>query len=176
MVLSHLILNDMMKVGSEDCEGPGWGGNTVPWIPGKGRTSPADDARRMLPGPRMQGCAPTGVPGRRGTPLNPTLLSCPLLQVKGHIAQLAVCLVDPEPRIRALAELFFHELSKKEVKGTSPIYNLLPDILSNLSADSRLGKADFQSIMQAVRIPAGEACKRVCVCVGGRVVRREQEG
>lgn len=58
--------------------------------------------------------------------------------------------MDPEPRIRALAELFFHELAKKEVKGTSPIYNLLPDILSNLSADSRLGKADFQSIMQAV--------------------------
>ncbi|KAL6778710.1 hypothetical protein ACKKBF_B04955 [Auxenochlorella protothecoides x Auxenochlorella symbiontica] len=73
-----------------------------------------------------------------------------MMKVKGHIAQLAVCLVDPEPRIRALAELFFHELAKKEVKGTSPIYNLLPDILSNLSADSRLGKADFQSIMQAL--------------------------
>ena len=44
-------------------------------------------------------------------------------------------------------------------QGTSPIYNLLPDILSNLSREPRLGKAQFQSIMQQVRQLGW------CVCV-----------
>ncbi len=38
----------------------------------------------------------------------------------------------------------------RHVQGTSPIYNLLPDILSNLSKERGLGKAQFQSIMQQV--------------------------
>jgi len=37
------------------------------------------------------------------------------------------------------------------VQGTSPIYNLLPDILSNLSKERSLSKAQFQAIMQHVR-------------------------
>ena len=71
-----------------------------------------------------------------------------MMKVKGHIAKVAVCLEDPQPRIAALAQLFFHELAKKEYKGTSPIYNLLPDILSNLSRESGLTRAQFQSVMQ----------------------------
>lgn len=170
-------------------------------------------------------------------------------QVKGHIAKMAMRLEDEDARIAALAQLFFHELAKKEykvgwaaapgcsragallswfaplccvprcqgevgaalaeghrpgwppataaqsqrckprsstgayarglppvpasflsqpspwpllearspalhatchVQGTSPIYNLLPDILSNLSKERGLGKAQFQSIMQQV--------------------------
>ncbi len=35
-------------------------------------------------------------------------------------------------------------------QGTSPIYNLLPDILSNLSKEPALTKPCFQSIMQHV--------------------------
>lgn len=153
------------------------------------------------------------------------------MQVKGHIAKMALCLEDSNPRIAALAQLFFHELSKKEfkvgapylvfwspqrtkqrrclvqvdcggareailaclghlppacccgahpcpagpsllpryrrrpcarqpppvpppsvpVQGTSPIYNLLPDILSNLSKETDLKKSQFQAIMQHVR-------------------------
>jgi condensin complex subunit 1 len=71
-----------------------------------------------------------------------------MMKVKGHIAKVAVCLEDSEPRIAALAQLFFHELAKKEYKGTSPIYNLLPDILSNLSRETSLSRAQFQSVMQ----------------------------
>lgn len=136
---------------------------------------------------------------------------------------MAMRLEDDDARIAALAQLFFHELAKKEYKvgcgparatrmaraaktaraerrdpkaeqahdqgtglpkrkagfaacrclppcrpsllpshqcvaalpagtaqGTSPIYNLLPDILSNLSKERGLGKAQFQSIMQHV--------------------------
>lgn len=36
-------------------------------------------------------------------------------------------------------------------QGTSPIYNLLPDILSNLSKEASLSKPQFQAIMQHVR-------------------------
>jgi len=36
--------------------------------------------------------------------------------VKGHIAKMALCLEDEDGRISALAQLFFHELAKKEYK------------------------------------------------------------
>jgi condensin complex subunit 1 len=39
-----------------------------------------------------------------------------MMKVKGHIARLALCLEDEQPRIAALAQLFFHELAKKEYK------------------------------------------------------------
>ncbi len=71
-----------------------------------------------------------------------------MMKVKGHIAKMAVCLEDDDERISALAELFFHELAKKEYKGTSPIYNLLPDILSSLSKETGLTRAGFQAVMQ----------------------------
>ncbi len=38
------------------------------------------------------------------------------LQVKGHIAKMAMRLEDEDARIAALAQLFFHELAKKEYK------------------------------------------------------------
>lgn len=70
-----------------------------------------------------------------------------MMKVKGHIAKMAACLEDSDERVAALASLFFHELAKKEYKGTSPIYNLLPDMLSVLSKNSSLNKGQFQSIM-----------------------------
>ncbi len=47
------------------------------------------------------------------------------MQVKGHIAKMAVCLEDHDTRISALARLFFHELAKKEYKviGTLLCYH-----------------------------------------------------
>jgi hypothetical protein len=44
------------------------------------------------------------------------LFTACLAQVKGHIGKMAVCLEDSDPRIAALAQLFFHELAKKEYK------------------------------------------------------------
>ena len=40
-----------------------------------------------------------------------------MMKVKGHIAQLALCLQDDDPRIAALAQLFFRELSRKAYKA-----------------------------------------------------------
>lgn len=46
-----------------------------------------------------------------------------MIKVKGQLGEMAKCLEDPEPRIQALAKLFFDELSTKE----NAIYNNLPD-------------------------------------------------
>ncbi|KAL0030248.1 hypothetical protein WJX77_005012 [Trebouxia sp. C0004] len=71
-----------------------------------------------------------------------------MMKVKGHIARMALCLQDPHPRIKDLAHLFFNELAQKNYKGTSPIYNLLPDMLSSLSRETSLPREHFQAIMR----------------------------
>ncbi|PRP82720.1 hypothetical protein PROFUN_09982 [Planoprotostelium fungivorum] len=65
-----------------------------------------------------------------------------MIKVKGQISDMAVCLEDPEERIVDLSKLFFMEYSKK---GNS-IYNVLPDLISNLSS-SQSGDS-FRSIMK----------------------------
>ena len=39
-----------------------------------------------------------------------------MMKVKGHIARLALCLRDDDPRVSGLAQVFFHELSRKAFK------------------------------------------------------------
>lgn len=41
-----------------------------------------------------------------------------MMKVKGHIARLALCLQDDDPRVAGLAQVFFHELSQKANKVT----------------------------------------------------------
>ena len=36
-----------------------------------------------------------------------------MVKVKGQISEMAVCIMDDDERIAALAKLFFHELSRK---------------------------------------------------------------
>ena len=43
-----------------------------------------------------------------------------MMKVKGHIARLALCLQDDDPRVAGLAQVFFHELSQKANKVTRP--------------------------------------------------------
>ena len=40
-----------------------------------------------------------------------------MMKVKGHVAAMALRLRDDEPRIAALAALFFHELANKAYKA-----------------------------------------------------------
>ncbi|KAI4965118.1 hypothetical protein ZWY2020_057438 [Hordeum vulgare] len=67
-----------------------------------------------------------------------------MMKVKGYINEMAVRVEDEDERISSLAKLFFHELSKK---GSNPIYNLLPDILSRL-CNQHLKEETFRNIMQ----------------------------
>lgn len=66
-----------------------------------------------------------------------------MVKVKGQVCEIALCLRDSEIRIRDMARLLFHELSKR---SNNPIYNLLPEIISRLSSMS-VKKDDFRSIM-----------------------------
>lgn len=66
-----------------------------------------------------------------------------MVKVKGQVCEIAMCLKDEDPRIRDMSRLLFHELSKR---SNNPIYNLLPDIISQLSQQS-LPKDEFRSIM-----------------------------
>jgi condensin complex subunit 1 len=66
-----------------------------------------------------------------------------MVKVKGQVCEIALCLRDDDPRIRDMSRLLFHELSKR---SNNPVYNLLPDIISQLSQLSIL-KEDFRSIM-----------------------------
>lgn len=66
-----------------------------------------------------------------------------MVKVKGQVCEIALCLRDSDPRMRDTSRLLFHELSKR---SNNPVYNLLPDIISQLSQVS-LPKDDFRSIM-----------------------------
>lgn len=66
-----------------------------------------------------------------------------MVKVKGQVCEIALCLRDPDQRMRDTARLLFHELSKR---SNNPVYNLLPDIISQLSQVS-LAKEDFRNIM-----------------------------
>lgn len=66
-----------------------------------------------------------------------------MVKVKGQVCEIAMCLRDNDPRIRDMSRLLFHELSKR---SHNPIYNLLPDIISQLSQLS-IRREDFRSIM-----------------------------
>lgn len=56
------------------------------------------------------------------------------------------------------ARKFFHTLSHKKQGQVNPIYNLLPDILSNLTREAALLPGKFQTIMQV----GHKTCSFVC--------------
>eukprot|EP00965_Chrysotila_dentata_P005437 178622-Pleurochrysis_carterae.AAC.2 len=66
-----------------------------------------------------------------------------MVKVKGQVSEMALCLRDADGRISALARLFFAEFAKK---GSAPVYNLLPDIVSTLSADESVDAEAFREV------------------------------
>jgi condensin complex subunit 1 len=66
-----------------------------------------------------------------------------MVKVKGQVCEIALCLRDSDQRIRDTSRLLFHELSKR---SNNPVYNLLPDIVSQLSQVD-ISKEDFRSIL-----------------------------
>jgi len=95
--------------------------------------------------PRLYACLrDQSTPVRRHTLMVLThLILNDMIKVKGQVCEIAMCLRDEDPRIRDMSRLLFHELSKR---SNNPIYNLLPDIISQLSQQS-LDKENFRSIM-----------------------------
>lgn len=95
--------------------------------------------------PRLYACLRDGsAKVRRHTLMVLThLILNDMVKVKGQVCEIAMCLQDEDPRIRDMSRLLFRELSKR---SNNPIYNLLPDIISQLSRQS-LPKEEFRSIM-----------------------------
>lgn len=95
--------------------------------------------------PRMYACLrDSSTKVRRHTLMVLThLILNDMVKVKGQVCEIAMCLRDDDQRIRDTARLLFHELSKR---SNNPVYNLLPDIISQLS-QINLQKDDFRSIM-----------------------------
>ena len=55
-----------------------------------------------------------------------------MIKVKGQVSSIVMCLVDSCEKIQSLTQLFFTELSKR---SNNPVYNLLGDIIGNLSRE-----------------------------------------
>lgn len=73
------------------------------------------------------------------------LILSDMVKVKGQVSELAKIVVDDDDSLAALARLFFTELRKKE----NEIYNILPDIISNLSGgDVEIEEHKFQTVMK----------------------------
>lgn len=68
-----------------------------------------------------------------------------MMKIRLHVSKMALRLVDNSSSVASLAEYFFTELANKP---SEPVYNLLPDILSNLSQEVELSKRGFMSIIQ----------------------------
>jgi condensin complex subunit 1 len=66
-----------------------------------------------------------------------------MVKVKGQVCEIVLCLRDTDQRIRDTSRLLFNELSKR---SNNPVYNLLPDIVSQLSQID-ITKDDFRSIL-----------------------------
>jgi condensin complex subunit 1 len=83
-----------------------------------------------------------------------------MVKVKGQVCEIAICLRDDDCRIRDMSRLLFHELSKR---SNNPIYNLLPDIISQLSQLS-MKKDDFRGIMSFLLgfIRKERQCEMLC--------------
>jgi len=95
--------------------------------------------------PRMYACLrDSSTKVRRHTLMVLThLILNDMVKVKGQVCEIVLCLRDPDQRIRDTSRLLFHELSKR---SNNPVYNLLPDIISQLS-QIELAKDDFRSIL-----------------------------
>ncbi|GFH30542.1 condensin complex subunit 1, partial [Haematococcus lacustris] len=76
-----------------------------------------------------------------------------MMKVKGHIAGLAVILLDEDDELREWTRRFFTTLASRTSgsrNGTNPVYNLLPDILSALTREPELSVEGLHQIMKVL--------------------------
>lgn len=70
-----------------------------------------------------------------------------MIRVKGQIADLAMCIVDPHSEIKNITQQFFKEIANK----SNILYNVLPDIISKLGDTSlNLEEEKYRIIMRYI--------------------------
>jgi condensin complex subunit 1 len=70
-----------------------------------------------------------------------------MMKVKSNISEIVRLIEDYDKEISTLAKAFFTELARKGSGNNNPIYNLLPDVLSRLSAE-QISQESFRNIMK----------------------------
>lgn len=70
-----------------------------------------------------------------------------MIRVRGQLSDMAKCLVDDSPAIQNVTKAFFKQIANKQ----NILYNVLPDIISRLSAvDSELEEEKYHIIMKYI--------------------------
>ena len=70
-----------------------------------------------------------------------------MVKVKGQISDIALCIIDADPRISGMSRMFFSEFARK----ANALYNVMPDIISRLcDPDAALDETHFQTILKWV--------------------------
>ncbi|XP_067627986.1 condensin complex subunit 1 [Eurosta solidaginis] len=70
-----------------------------------------------------------------------------MIRVKGQIADLAMCIVDPDDEIKNITQQFFKEIANK----SNILYNVLPDIISKLSdINLNVEEEKYRTIMRYI--------------------------
>lgn len=72
------------------------------------------------------------------------LILSDMVKVKGQISEIAKIVVDKEETLASYSKFFFEELNKKD----NAIYNVLPDIISNLAGPKHLEEPAFRTVMK----------------------------
>lgn len=69
-----------------------------------------------------------------------------MLRVKGNIAEVARCINDENEDIVQTVTRCFYSLS---LQNPHPVYNILPDIISNMSNDAQqINEDEFRNVMK----------------------------
>ncbi|GFR52248.1 hypothetical protein Agub_g14782, partial [Astrephomene gubernaculifera] len=77
------------------------------------------------------------------------LILSDMTKPKGHMAQVARCLVARSEAVRELAVRLFNSLSSKQAKGgANKVYQYLPEIISAVTRGEPMAEQDFKAMMQ----------------------------
>ena len=67
-----------------------------------------------------------------------------MIKVKGQVCEVAALIISPDQTLADMSRLLFNELSKR---SNNPVYNLIPDVVGQMSVDETIKAKEFKTIM-----------------------------
>ena len=67
-----------------------------------------------------------------------------MIKVKGQVCEVAALIISPDQTLADMSRLLFNELSKR---SNNPVYNLIPDVVGQMSVDESIKAKEFKTIM-----------------------------
>lgn len=72
-----------------------------------------------------------------------------MVKVKGQISDIALCMIDADPRISGMSRMFFSEFARKG----NALYNVMPDIISRLcDPEAGVAEEDFRVVLKGIMV------------------------